>query len=109
MKNYVQKGENLTLPAPADVASGELVVINSIFGIAAQAAATGADVDLATSGVFTLAKVSALAIAIGDKVYFDAATKLVNKTSSGNTYVGVAVTAAANPSGFVNVRLNGAF
>jgi predicted RecA/RadA family phage recombinase len=53
--------------------------------------------------------VSALAIAIGDKVYFDAATGLVNKTASGNTLIGVATSAAANPSGTVNVRLNGSF
>lgn len=109
MKNYVQKGENLTLPAPADVLSGEGVVIGSIFGVAAGDALSGADVDLVTEGVFELPKVSALAIAVGDKIYFDSATKLVNKTASGNTYVGVAVTAAANPSGFVNVRLNGSF
>ncbi len=109
MRNYVQAGVNLTLPAPADVVSGEGVVIGSIFGIAAGTVASGLDVDLVTEGVFSMAKVSALAIAIGDKVYFDSATKLVNKTSSGNTLIGVAVTAAANPSGFVNVRLNGTF
>jgi predicted RecA/RadA family phage recombinase len=109
MKNHVQPGNNLTLPAPADVASGDLVVIGSIFGVAAGDALSGTPVDLVTGEVFDLPKVSALAIAIGDKVYFDAATGLVNKTSSGNTYVGVAVTAAANPSGFVNVRLNPAF
>lgn len=109
MKNHVQAGINLTLPAPADVVSGELVVIGSIFGVAAGDALSGADVDVVTQGVFELPKVSALAIAIGDVVYYDSATKLVNKTSSGNTKIGVAVTAATNPSGAVNVRLNGAF
>jgi predicted RecA/RadA family phage recombinase len=53
--------------------------------------------------------VSALAIAAGDTLYFDAATKLVNKTSSGNTKIGVATEAAANPSATVAVRLNGSF
>lgn len=109
MKNYVQKGENLTVPAPANVLSGEGVLVGSIFGIAAEDALSGVDVDLVTEGVFDMPKVSALAIAIGDKVYFDAATKLVNKTSSGNTMIGVATTAAANPSGSVNIRLNGSF
>lgn len=105
MKNFVQPGVNLTLPAPADVASGDVVILGSILGIAAETVLSGADVDVVTKGVFTLPKVSALAIAIGDVVYFDAATKLVNKTSSGNTKIGIAVTAAANPSGFVNVKL----
>ena len=104
-KNYVQKGENLTLAAPADVLSGAGVVVGSIFGIAMGNALSGASVDLATTGVFTMAKVSALAIAVGDIVYFDNATKLVNKTAAGNTRIGLAVTAAANPSGTVQVRL----
>lgn len=109
MRNYIQPGKTLTLPAPAAVLSGEGVVIGSIFGVAAGDAASGADVDLAVEGVFELPKVSALAIAIGDKVYWQTAEKLVSKTSSGNTYIGVAVSAAANPSGTVRVRLNGAF
>lgn len=105
MKNFVQPGVNLTIPAPADVASGDVVIVGSILGVAAETVLSGVDVDVVTEGVFTLPKVSALAIAIGDLLYFDAATKLVNKTSSGNTLIGVAVTAAANPSGFVNVKL----
>lgn len=109
MKNYVQKGENITVPAPADTLSGAPVLVGSLFGIAAADAKTGSDLDLVTVGVFTLPKVAALAIAIGEKLYFDAATGLVNKTSAGNALVGVAVTAAANPSGNVNVRLNGSF
>lgn len=109
MKNYVQNGDNLTLPAPADTVSGAGVLVGSIFGVAAIAALSGSNIDLVTRGVFTLPKVSALAVAIGDKVYWDNTAKLVNKTASGNTLIGVAVTAAANPSGTVDVRLNGSF
>ncbi len=64
---------------------------------------------MVTRGVFTLPKVSALAIAIGDKLYWNDTVKLVNKRASGNTPIGVAVTAAANPSGTVAVQLNGSF
>lgn len=109
MKNHVQKGENITIPSPAAVASGDLVVVGALYGVAAGDAEAGADLDLVTAGVYTLPKVSALAVNIGDKIYFDTSTKLVNKTASGNTYIGVAVTSAANPSGAVNVRLNGSF
>lgn len=104
-KNFVQPGETLTLPAPATVASGAGVLIGGIFGIAQGDAASGALVDINTQGVWELAKVSALAIAIGDVVYFDNATGLVNKTASGNTRIGLAVSAAANPSASVRVRL----
>lgn len=107
MKNFVQRGETLSIPSPADLSSGDVVKSGSIIGIAAGDAASGATVDVATTGVFELPKVSALAIAVGDIVYFDDATDLVNKTSSGNTKIGVAVTAAANPSPTVNVRLSG--
>ena len=107
--NFVQPGETLTLAAPATVASGAGVLIGSIFGVALGNAASGALVDINTEGVWTLPKVSALAIAVGDVIYFDNATGLVNKTSSGNTKIGVAVTATANPSGTVRVRLNGGF
>lgn len=108
-RNQIQAGVNLTVPAPAVVASGDLVVIGALYGVAAGNAETGADLDLVTVGVFELPKVSALAINIGDKIYFDSATKLASKTAGGNTYIGVAVTAAVNPSGTVAVRLNGAF
>ncbi|MFC3690973.1 DUF2190 family protein [Chenggangzhangella methanolivorans] len=109
MRNHVQKGENITIPSPAVVASGDLVVVGALYGVAAGDAETGADLDLVTVGVFDLPKVSALAINAGDKVYYDSTAKLVSKTASGNTYIGVAVTAAVNPSATVNVRLNGAF
>jgi predicted RecA/RadA family phage recombinase len=109
MKNYVQKGENLTLPAPYDVASGGGVKSGLIFGVAAGDALSGADVDLVTVGVFTLPKVSTDVFSIGAAVYWNDTTKLVTTTTSGNTKVGVAVTAAPNPSGSVNVRLNGTF
>ncbi len=107
MRNYVNRGDNVTLSAPAAVSSGEGVLIGYLFGVAAGDAASGADVDLVTVGVFTLPKVSALAIAAGDKLYFDSSTKLVTKTASGNALIGVAVSAAVNPSASVDVRLNG--
>ncbi len=109
MKNFVQKDENLTLTAPYAVASGAGVEIGLIFGVAAGAAASGATVDVVTEGVFTLAKVSTDVFAVGAAVYWDDTAKLITSITSGNTKVGVAVTAAANPSGSVNVRLNGAF
>jgi predicted RecA/RadA family phage recombinase len=109
MKNYVQKGENLTLPAPYDVASGGGVKTGLIFGVAAGDALSGVDVDLVTMGILGLPKVSTDVFTIGAAVYWDNTAKLVTTTTSGNTKIGVAVTAAPNPSGSVNVRLNGTF
>lgn len=109
MRNYVQAGNVLTLPAPYALTSGSGAKVGSIFGVAAETVASGATVDLATEGVFTLAKVSAMAFAVGDPVYWDDTAKLVTSTTTSNTRIGVVVTAAANPSGTVDVRLNGSF
>jgi predicted RecA/RadA family phage recombinase len=105
MKNYDQRGDVITVPAPAAVTSGKLVVIGSLVGIAQKDAASGADVPLVTEGVHRYAKVSALAIAIGDKLYYDATNDQLNKTASGNTLVGVATVVAANPSPTVGFKL----
>ena len=98
-----------TLTAPAAVVSGQLIKIGSIIGVAAGAAASGASVDVVTYGVFDLAKVSTDDIAVGVVVYHRTSDNLVTTTASGNTRLGVAVTAAGNPSGTVAVRLNGTF
>lgn len=105
MRTHVQPGRTITLPAPYDVEPDEGVIVGSIFGIANNRAATGDDLDLDVEGVFDVPKVSALAIDIGDVVYWVAADKAVSKTATGNKKIGYATTAAANPSATVNVRL----
>lgn len=105
MKNYVQRGETLTIPAPAAVLSGGVVIAGSIIGVANGDAAIGDPVDVDVTGVFDLPKVAALAIGLGDVVYWDATNGIVTKTASGNTKLGYATTAAANPSASVSVRL----
>lgn len=109
MRNYVQRGDTLDVTAAAAISSGDGVIVGSIFGVANVDAEIGDTFALDVVGVFNLPKVSALAIAVGDTVYWDNANKVVTKTASGNTKIGVAVTAAANPSPTVNVRLNGTF
>ena len=107
MKNYVSQGNFLTLAAPYDRLSGQGALVGSIFGVAVSDVLNGANGVFATSGVFTLPKTSALACSVGDSLYWDNTAKEVNKTSSGNTLVGYAVSAAANPSATVNVKLLG--
>ncbi|WHZ36638.1 DUF2190 family protein [Sagittula sp. MA-2] len=109
MKNYVQKGENITVTATAAASSGEGVLVGSLFGIAAGDAAIGEDLDLVTVGVFTMPKVSTDAFTVGAAVYWDDSVGLVttDDDTGNNPAIGLAVTAAANPSGTVNVRLNG--
>lgn len=58
MKNFVQKGNTITVAVPADVTSGQLVVVGSIVGVAAYSASSGADVEVTVEGVFELPKVT---------------------------------------------------
>lgn len=107
MKNFIQRGDTITVPSPADVSSGELVIIGSLIGVAAGDAATGDDLDIVTRGVFELPKVAASEFAVGDDVFYDDATDLLTPDDAAgeNTRIGVAVTAAPNPSATVAVRL----
>lgn len=111
MKNYVQDGDKITLAAPYDVLSGGGALVGSIFGVAETTALSGAQVSLQLTGVVTIAKVSAQVWAVGAKIYWDNTTRLATTTaaSGANALIGVATAAAANPSGFGNVRLSGAF
>ena len=107
MKNYVQPGDTLTIPAPATVAAGGVVIAGNVKGIAAGDAESGDSVDVVTRGVFTLPKVGADAFTLGAPVYWDSGDGLATTTSSGNTAIGVAVAAAGASIASVNVRLSG--
>ena len=105
MKNFVQAGSALTIPAPAAVASGDVVVVGNIIGIANAAAASGADLDVTTTGVFSLPKVSGDVFTLGATVYWDATAKLASTTASANTAIGTAVAASGVGAAVVKVRL----
>jgi predicted RecA/RadA family phage recombinase len=106
MKTFIQEGEVLTLAPGAAVAAGEGYLFGvSLFGVAINATANGASGEFVTEGVVTIGKTSALAIAIGDRLFWDATNKVVNKTTTLQQCVGIAVSAAANPSATVNMKL----
>jgi len=93
MKNYVQPGNTITLIAPYAVASGDGLLVGSIFGIAAGAAALGEPVETALVGVFDITKVGSQAWTVGAKVYWDDTNKRTTNVATSNTLIGVAVEA----------------
>lgn len=107
MKNFIQPGNSLTIPAPADVTSGGGVKAGVLFGVAQHDALTGADLSIATQGVFELPKVSAQAWTVGVAIYWTGSA-CTTATTAGNLLIGVAAVAAGNPSATGVVRLNGA-
>ncbi|WP_407529429.1 DUF2190 family protein [Methylobacterium oryzisoli] len=108
MRNFIQPGDTLTVPAPSGgVVSGGVVVLGSIIGVATTTAAVGLPVALKTTGVFEFPKVSAQAWAIGDKIYWDGAAGNATTSTTSTTLLGVATEVAANPSAVGRVRLRG--
>lgn len=103
MKNYIQPGRTVTIPSPAAVASGDVVIVGNLAGIAAGDAATGDPLDLTLEGVFTLDKVAANVVAVGAPIYWNGT--LATVTATDNDRIGTAVAAAAASTGTVAVRL----
>lgn len=108
MKNHIQKGDVITVPAPAGgMASGEGAIIGNIFGIAAYAAAVGEPVALATIGVYQLPKATDAVLTVGARVAWDNTAKNINLPGTGRFPVGIATEAAGNGITNVTVRLDG--
>lgn len=106
MKTYTQRGETLTLTPAAAVASGVGYLFGAaLFGVATNDVAISTAGEFQTEGVVTIGKTSALAISAGDRLFWDATNKVVNKTSTAQQCVGVAVADAANPSATVSMKL----
>jgi predicted RecA/RadA family phage recombinase len=105
-KNFKQEGDTLTLTPAADVASGAGYLFGTaLFGVALTNVASGTPGPFATEGVFELGKTSALAIAVGDRLYWDATNKRLTTTASGNTLYGHALTTKAAAAGPLTVRI----
>ncbi len=97
MQNYRQRGEILTVAAPAGgVASGDVVAINKLIGVAIEDAAAGAPVEVQVEGVYTVPVRPADTIAVGATLYWNAAGGEFTTTASGSLKAGYA-TAAAGP------------
>jgi predicted RecA/RadA family phage recombinase len=114
MRNFVHRGDTLTVTAPYAVSAGGGMLVGNIFGIAANDQKVGDSTELAVVGVFDLAKDTST-FADGDKVYWDDTNKVATSTSVGTREIGLAdlanangVNAAGGASGdaTVRVRLN---
>lgn len=109
MKNFVAVGNVLTITAGADIASGAGVLVGSIFGVAANTIANGAQGEINLTGVFDLPKAASQAWTVGAKVYWDNTAKACTTTATSNSLIGAAVLATGGTAGETigRVRLNG--
>ncbi len=93
MKNYKSAGRTITTLAPYALAAGAGALVGAIFGVAQNAADSGAEVVLVLEGEFALTKIGSQAWTVGQKVYWDDSNKRCTTVASGNTLVGVATAA----------------
>lgn len=109
MKNHVQSGKSITIPAPAGgTVSGRGVMVGHLFGIAACTAAEGEPVAIYTSDVYDIDKETGTALTFGAPVYFDPSTNKVQPAADGLKRIGVAIAAAGNAATTARVLLDGA-
>ncbi|MEM7308923.1 MAG: DUF2190 family protein [Planctomycetota bacterium] len=100
-------GRWITLPAPYAVVVGDGALVGDTFGVAAEAAAAGADVQLVRKGQHTLAAVSADEWTAGARLFWDDAQRKVTDTATGNRAVGVAAADKAAAAASASVMLDG--
>lgn len=107
MRNFIQQGDRVTITAPSGGTTSGVGVLTGahMFGVALTTNAQGESAEILIEGVVEIAKTSALAISIGDLLYWDNTNKVVNKTSTSQKPVGYAVGGAVNPSATVLMRL----
>lgn len=108
---FIQCGDKLAITLAANANSGDLVVVNNLFGVAETSGSTGDVVTVATGGVWALPKANAAStlIAVGGNVYWDGTNSKVTISATSNTRIGVATVAASNTDTTAYVRLNESF
>ncbi|MCA1298508.1 DUF2190 family protein [Stappia indica] len=96
MKNFVQQGKFVTVTAPAGgLNAGDGVLVDHLFGVAANSALEGEQVEIATDGVFDLDKDAGASLTAGAPIYWDDTAKVVTTTATANLRIGTALEAAA--------------
>lgn len=101
MKNYDSKGMTIRVTAGGAIASGDMVEVGQLIGVAISDCASGEDCVVWLEGVYDVAKKAAVVFAQGDIVYFEASegSDVVGKVA------GYAMEAAAGGDATVKVKL----
>jgi predicted RecA/RadA family phage recombinase len=107
MKNFIQTGDTLTVIAPANVLSGQAVLVGALFGVACNDAVQGTPVEIKRTGVYSLAATTTDTGVIGAKIYWDNTAKRLTTTATNNTLVGALATAKSGTEASAAVLLDG--
>lgn len=80
-KNFIQDGNVIDYTAPADIASGDLVLMGHCLGVAVTDIPAGSTGAVAVEGVYSLPK-AAVAILAGENLTYDASTGYLTNSSA---------------------------
>ncbi len=106
MKNYVQEGDsvNYTVPNATTIASGDVVAIGNLTGVAVTSGTAGDVIVVNLCGVYELPKDAPLVITQGDRLFWNASNKEITKTATDRP-IGAAWASAASADTTVLVSL----
>ena len=109
--NYYQAGDVIDFTAASDIASGSVVVVGNLVGVAHNDITTGATGPVGITGVYAVPKVSAAVIGAGQTVNYDVSAgafddNLAIKAAGDLSGGCVAVEPAGNGDTLVMVKLN---
>ena len=80
---YVQPGATIDVPITATIASGDVVVLKHIIGIALKSGVSGDTIPVAIEGVFEkVAKVTAAVFVVGEKLIWDTSASKFDDSSA---------------------------
>lgn len=102
--NHVQKGDIINYTPTGNIAYHEVVPLVSRIGVALTAIPANEAGSLALTDVWELPAATSLAIALGDKVYWNTTNSNIDKTDTGIP-AGFAVTAKATAGTTVQVKI----
>lgn len=108
MAAYIQKGETIDIKATADTNAEDVVVLGNKAGVAACSGKKGELIAVAVEGVYKFQK-EAVAVSVGDDLYYDAeSNKVVKTVAEGKAKVkaGFAVSDASATDTEVAVKLS---
>ncbi len=105
---FLHEGNSIDYKPAADVAAGDVVVLNDLVGIANAPIKANALGSLAVAGAFEFPKATGAgsAITAGTKLYWDSIAKVATATVGANKFVGKATADAADTDATVRVRLS---
>ena len=112
--NYIQPGEVVEHTATANLASGQVVAMGNILGVALKDIPSGSPGPVQITGVFVVPKVAGAVIAQGESLTWDASAAAFDDnlaTPASGDITGAAATAfedAGNGATSLKVKLSGA-